>query len=493
MSSPSPRPNIVFVLTDDLAVWDLETMPKLKALITDRGTSFSNFFVNLSQCCPSRASILRGQYAHNTEIYGNYPPEGGFQKFHSSTKEISTIAVWLHDAGYRTMLVGKYLNGYPAKHDLQFIPPGWDEWYSPVKGDAYGQFNYTLNENGTLVRYGHRPEDYGMDVYRRKSTDFIRRMAKEGKPFFCYISVYAPRAPSTPAPRPANLFPDAKAPRTPNFNEEDVSDKPRHIRSHALLSAEEIRKIDEHHRKRIQSLQAVDEMIEDLMAILATTGQIENTYIFFSSDNGFHLGNQRQVLGKQSPYEEDIRVPLIVRGPGVTRGRQVDLLVGNIDLAPTWAELAGVRIPDWVDGFSLVPLWGSKPLSSDSWRRAYFLQCGNPDEMPGGSFHPTAPMWLVEGILEPPDEDEKPRQAAFFGDTPKAAFEVPPFYGIRTAEYTYIEYVTGKWELYDLRQDPYQLENRVERGDPALVDQLSGRVRFLKRCSGPTCRNEPRK
>jgi N-acetylglucosamine-6-sulfatase len=491
MPSSSPRPNIIFVLTDDLAVWDLEAMPKLKALITDQGTSFSNFFVNLSQCCPSRASILRGQYAHNTEIYGNYPPEGGFQKFHSSAKEISTVAVWLHDAGYRTMLAGKYLNGYPTKHDLRFIPPGWDEWYSPVKGDAYGQFNYTLNENGTLVHYGHRPKDYGTDVYRVKSTDFIRRMAKEGKPFFCYLSVYAPHTPATPAPRHMNLFPDARAPRTPNFNEEDVSDKPRHIRSQPLLSAEEIRKIDEHHRKRLQSLQAVDEMIEDLLETLTTTGQIENTYIFFSSDNGFHLGNHRQFLGKQSPYEEEMRVPLLVRGPGVARGRQVDLLTGNIDLAPTWAELAGVKIPDWVDGFSLVPLWSPRPLSSDSWRHAYLLQCGNPDETGKDSHHPIAPTWLVDGTLEPPDDIEELRRAGFLGDTPKGVFEVPPFYGIRTAEYTYIEYVTGERELYDLRRDPYQLENKVERVNPELVDQLSARVRFLKKCAGYTCRNEP--
>jgi arylsulfatase A-like enzyme/predicted TIM-barrel fold metal-dependent hydrolase len=445
------RPNIIFILTDDQDASSIAFMPKLKALLMDQGVSFSNFFVSFPLCCPSRATILRGQYAHNTQILGNRPPDGGFEKFYSLGEENSTIATWLKAVGYRTMYVGKYLNGYPGGVALTHVPPGWDEWYSAVRGNAYGEYNYTLNENGRLVTYGNKPEDYGTDVYARKSVDFIQRTAKEGKPFFIHLSVYAPHSPATPAPRHENLFLDAKAPRTPNFNEEDVSDKPAHIRNRPILTDKEIAQIDEQYRKRLQSLQAVDDAIASLVDTLKATEQLDKTYIFFTSDNGFHLGNHRLMMGKIAPYEEDIRVPLIVRGPGVPVGRTVEHLTGNVDLALTWAELAGAKAPDFVDGRSLVSLLGDNPPSTDSWRQAFLLENGNLER---GS----------QGLA------------------------IPPYRAIRTKEYLYVEYNTGERELYDFNKDPYELQSLHATADPALIKQLTSRLEELRRCAAASCR-----
>ncbi|HXF04645.1 MAG TPA: sulfatase-like hydrolase/transferase [Blastocatellia bacterium] len=478
------RPNIIFILTDDLDAHSIAFMPKLKALLIDQGVSFSNFFVSFSLCCPSRATILRGQYAHNTQILANRPPDGGFEKFHSLGEENSTVATWLQAAGYRTMYVGKYLNGYPQGVALTYVPPGWTEWYSPVKGNPYSEYNYTLNENGKLVTYGNKPEDYGTDVYARKSVDFIQRMAKEGKPFFIHLSVYAPHGPATPAPRHENMFPDVRAPRTPNFNEEEVSDKPAYIRDRAPLPSSAIALIDEQYRKRLQSLQAVDDALASVIDALKATNQLDKTYIFFSSDNGFHLGNHRLAMGKVAPYEEDIRVPLIVRGPGVPAGRTIDHLVGNVDLAPTWAELAGAKVPDFVDGRSLVPLLGKTPPPIESWRQALLLENGpvNPQRrrLRRGNFR-TA----LNGVLEPEDSlPGRPQQR------PRGA--IPAYRGIRTRDHLYVEYVTGERELYDLRRDPYQLQNLYSTTDPQVRAQFSEWLAALSQCRGEDCRTVDR-
>ena len=381
-------------------------MPKLKSLITDQGLTFTNYFVSMSLCCPSRSTTLRGQYPHNTQILGNQLPTGGFQKFYQLGEEKSTIAVWLQAAGYRTMLAGKYLNGYPEQNNVKYIPPGWNEWYVAVHGDAYSEFNYTLNENGKQVVYGNKPEDYGTDVYVNKAVDFIQRSAQDGKPFFVYLAPYAPHAPYTPAPRHANLFPDLIAPRTPNYDEADVSDKPAFIRDRPLLTQRQMDMIDQVYRKRLQSLQAVDEGIETIVNTLKANGQLDNTYIFFTSDNGYHLGNHRQVVGKIAPYEEELRVTMIVRGPGVPAGRTLEHLTGNVDLAPTWADLAGAKAADFVDGRSLVPLMRDSPPPLSQWRQAFALENG-PDRIDETGVTATPTPDTEQQLLEPQDQDEK--------------------------------------------------------------------------------------
>jgi N-acetylglucosamine-6-sulfatase len=484
---PASRPNIVFILTDDLDYAAIPYMPTLKALIADQGVTLTNFFISMPLCCPSRATILRGQYGHNTEIMGNDLPFGGFSKFYELGEEESTIAVWLQGAGYRTMMIGKYLNAFPDRSDLMHIPAGWTEWYSPVDGDPYTQYDYTLNENGQQVAYGHEPADYGTDVYAAKTLEFIERSVQAGQPFFAHVSLYAPHWPTTPAPRHADLFADAQAPRTPSFDEEDVSDKPSYIRDLPRLTQSDIARIDEEWRNRLRSMQAVDELIEAVVKTLEANGQLENTYLFFTSDNGYHLGNHRQVLGKTAPYEEETRVTMIVRGPGVPAGQTRDHLAGNIDLAPTWAELAGAGLPEFVDGRSLVPLLGNSPPPLSEWRHCFLLEHAPyeaPGRLPAAAASPTN---TPEGVMEPPDPEDE-----YASGTPaalKSGKEALPYRGIRTEDYLYVEYPTGEQELYDLRKDPYQIENIVHSAEPALVEELSARLSELAACAGEECRS----
>ncbi|MBI5879987.1 MAG: sulfatase [Chloroflexi bacterium] len=479
------KPNIVFVLTDDLDAAEIQFMPKLKSLIADQGMTFDNYFVAMSLCCPSRATTLRGQYPHNTEILGNSLPTGGFQKFFQLGEEKSTVAVWLQDAGYRTMLAGKYLNGYPDKSNAMYIPPGWTEWYSAMKGNPYSEYNYTLNENGKQVAYGKTAQDYGADVYVRKTTDFIQRSAKDGKPFFVYLAPYAPHSPYTPAPRHADLFPGAKAPRTPNYNEADVSDKPAYIKDRPLLTTKQMDTIDQDYRKRLQALQAVDEGIEAIVNALKASGQLDNTYIFFTSDNGYHLGNHRQITGKITPYQEELRVTMIVRGPGVPAGKTVPHLSGNADLAPTWADLAGAKLPDFVDGRSLVPLMRGSSIPLDQWRQVYPIENG---EMRAARTQSTPGLIPVTdaGLLEQPDGDAN-RMAAL-STAQQNRLAVPPLRGIRMQTTSYIEYNTGEKEYYDIQADPYQLQNLAGKADPKLLAVLSARVKALAACKGAACR-----
>ena len=467
-------------------------MPKLQSLVGEQGITLSNFIISMPLCCPSRASILRGQYGHNTQIMGNDLPYGGFLKFQQLGHEESTIATWLQDAGYRTMLAGKYLNAFPDEKDPMHIPPGWTEWYSPIAGEPFEEYDYTLNENGTQVRYGRNPEDYGTDVYAQKTIDFIQRTAASGQPFFAHVSIYAPHWPTTPAPRHANLFPDAIAPRSPNFNEEDVSDKPSYIRDLPSLTEEDISKIDMEWRLRLQAMQAVDEMVEAIIETLESSGQLENTYLFFASDNGFHFGSHRQVLGKTSPYDEEVRVPLIVRGPGIPNGSSLEHLAGNIDLAPTWADIAGITPPDFVDGRSLLSLLGPTPPATSSWRQCFLLEHAPYDLQSNSTISPVMRSLSRISLVE--------QQAPILHSRSESIVSLPvstealPYRALRSYQFLYVEYPTDEVELYDLEKDPYQLDNIAPIANPQLVETLAARLGDLYTCTGENCRsveNEP--
>lgn len=475
-TSGNRRPNIVLILTDDMTLADLEYMPETTRLIADQGASFSQYLVSMSLCCPSRVCILRGQYPHNSQIVGNKPPAGGFQKMYDLGLEESTVAVWLQEQGYRTALIGKYLNGYPGAAGPTYIPPGWDEWYVPAGDElmndfAYQGFNYFLNENGEIVQYGNAAQDYTTDVFAGKAVDFIQRSGEEGQPFFVYAATYAPHRPSVPAPRHADLFEEIQLPASPSINEEDISDKSRFFGRNPLLTDEQVEDLRRQYRLRIQSLQAVDEMVAAIYAALAEAGQLDNTYIFFTSDNGYHLGEHRLLAGKNTPFEEDIRVPLLVRGPGIRAGTVIDELTGNIDLAPTFAELAGVTPPDFVDGRSLVPLLKNQIVFS--WREGYLLRReASVDETV--SLDPV-PALGPPGEVEPPDSIYDNRAGG-------------QFIALRTAEYTYVEFKNGDKELYDLKNDPYQLENIYETAEPEFLAKLHEWLKILRDCRAETCR-----
>jgi len=449
---PDAQPNIVFIMSDDQDIATVQYMPRVQELLAAQGVSFANSFVTSSICCPSNVTALTGQYTFNHGVLNNVLPTGGFQKFvnmrtdgdPATQGDESTLATWLDDAGYNTARVGKYLVSYPD--DSTYVPPGWDEWYSTYGGSGQ-YFNYAMNENGQVVRYGSAPEDYGTDVLTAKAVDFIERAeANDEQPFFLQFTPSAPHGanplrngPPIPAPRHVGMFAGATAPRTPSFNEADVSDKPPAISSRPLLTDAQIAAIDSEYQTRLEALQALDEGIGQIVDTLAAQGELENTYIVFTSDNGYHLGQHRAFDGKFDVYEEDIRVPLIIRGPGVSEGVTVEQMAVNIDLAPTMARW-GQAAPDRVmDGQSLTPLLGE-----------------------GGETQPWRNDFLVELYRHLPPAQN--------GDVIKA---------VRTEHEIYVEYQSGPREHYDLRTDPYQLQNTYATADPAHIAELSQRLAEL--------------
>lgn len=472
-------PNIVFILTDDQSLPTLAQMPLVKSLLTDQGTTFSRHYVSLSLCCPSRIAGLRGQYAHNTSIYRNGPPDGGFEAIYNLKLEQSTIATWLQGAGYRTAMFGKYLNGYPdAAPTSNYIPPGWNEFVSPNDGLPYRGFNYSLNDNGHTVVHGEADADYLTDVLSAKVVDFINRSADQypDKAFFVYLAPYAPHAPATPARRHENLFNDAQLPRTGSFNEADVSDKPAWVRALPLLDADQIDQMDKLYRNRLRSLQAVDEMVQAVIQALQAKGLLEDTYIMFASDNGHHQGQHRMDTGKMTAYEEDIRVPLIVRGPGVPKGASVTLMTANVDYAPTLAEIGGATAPSFVDGRSLLPLLRGQTPSS--WRQVLLLEhkLDGPDDL--ALFQRAQ----TRGTLEPPD----PFDLTLGGAGP----EIANFTGLRTtAGLTYVEYETGEHELYDNLSDPFQLTSAYGSASSDLKNRLASQTATLSTATGAALRS----
>jgi N-acetylglucosamine-6-sulfatase len=435
-SSTSEQPNIIFVLTDDLDFASTQKMPQISSLLADQGTSFEEAFVSHSVCCPSRSTILTGLYDHNHHVLGNEPPAGGFQKFLSEGHEENTIAVRLQEAGYQTAFFGKYLNGYPAG-DPTHVPPGWEEWYGKLDGQRL--YNYRLNENGEEVSYGNEPEDFFTDVLSGQATDFVQRAAPDSKPFFMYVAPTAPHGPATPAERHKGAFSEEEPPRPPSFDEEDVSDKPSQIQGTERISEDDASTIDDYYRQRLESMLAVDDMVGSLVQELEGSGELDNTFIFFTSDNGFEQGEHRRKTGKNQAYEESSHVPLLVRGPGVPAGSETAKLALNTDFAPTFADLAGAEFP--ADGRSLVPLLGGD------------------EDLP----------WRTSVLLE-----RLPTQRGY--------------QAIRTGTHKYVEYNNGEKEVYDLEADPYELDNVYESADPSLLKDLKAKLEALKSCSEDGCR-----
>ncbi|MGH3028971.1 MAG: sulfatase family protein, partial [Gaiellaceae bacterium] len=351
-AQPAPAaqasPNVVVIMTDDQTVESMRVMTNVRRLLRDRGATFSQSFVTFALCCPSRATFLTGQYAHNHGVLGNAPPTGGYAKLDHT----NTLPVWLQQAGYYTAHLGKYLNGY-GRTDPREIPPCYDEWRGSVDPSTYRFYDYTLNENGTLNTYGRV---YQTDLYARKAVNIINRRAPQAQPFFLSVAFLAPhsggprepddpvgQATPVPAPRHRNDFASAPLPRPPGFNERNVSDKPVGIRNRPLLGPARIAKIRENYQQRLESILAVDEAVARIVAALRSTGELDETLIVFTSDNGFFHGEHRVPAGKVLVYEPSVRVPLIIRGPSVPAGARRSSLVANIDLAPTILDAANAR------------------------------------------------------------------------------------------------------------------------------------------------------
>jgi N-acetylglucosamine-6-sulfatase len=468
---PQKNPNIVLLMSDDQAVESLRFMPILDRKLANAGVTFTNSFASFPLCCPSRATMLTGQYPDNHGVRTNQQPSGGYAEY--APQSGNSLPVWLQKSGYYTGHVGKFLNGYGATSPDTEVPPGWSEWYGSLDdpdgfvGGTYTMYGYTLNENGSVVHYGSTPDvvdpaTYQTDVYAAKAEDFIRRRAPKRKPFYLSVAPLAPHSEAAScncagdqpraAPRHQGLLNSEPVPRPPSFNEADVSDKPADVRSQTLMNQTQINAVDARYRARAESLLAIDEMIENLIGALKDKGELKNTVFIYTSDNGFFHGEHRVRNGKVRHYEESSGVPLIMRGPGIPKNKRRSQLAANIDLAPTILDFANGKARRPMDGRSLVPLAEDKRFDPG---RAVLIEAFN------------------NADLSDPD-----------------AVNVA-YSAVRTNRYVYAE--TGaEQELYDLESDPFELQSR--HNDPSLAAvkaDLDALLAKLTSCAGKNCAVRP--
>jgi arylsulfatase A-like enzyme len=450
------RPNIVVLLTDDQEPASMRVMKTVSKELKRKGVTMKRYYNNFPLCCPSRTTLLTGQYAHNHRVLSNQAPDGGYGLFNELHGD-NNLAVWLQEAGYATSYVGKFLNEYAQPDEYgtlpRDVPDGWDDWRVLAPSNAQ-YFGYTLNQNGRLTEFGEREQDYSTDVFTTKAKRFIRRSSQASQPFFLTLGYAAPHGGgggepgrscnrgAVPAPRDLGTLKKKKKGALPtSFNEADVSDKPRAVRRLPKLSAPEIADVTRKYRCALGSLLSVDDGVDRVLSRLKAKGELARTYVIFTSDNGFLNGEHRLPEGKVKPYEESIRVPLLIRGPGIPRGKTAKDLAINADLAPTITKLTGATPGLSMDGQSLFP----------------------------AAVHPRT---------------ERGRELLL---------EAGDFRGIRTQRYVYVEHKAGARELYDLDRDPYELRN-VASG-PAYANvkaKLSERLRRLNRCRGGDCHTRPR-
>jgi N-acetylglucosamine-6-sulfatase len=351
------KPNIIVIMTDDQDDGPLFAMPHTKAFLVDHGTRFTNSFVSQSTCGPSRVSFLTGQYVHNHGATNNSAES--YRVF--QRRESDTLAVWLQKAGYKTAMIGKFINGYKSSDP---IPAGWNEWNVSLE-DSY--YEYDLNENGRIVHYGNSSSDYSTDVLAKKAVRFV---ANEGsKPFFMIVGTRAPHKdhgmPPIPARRDTGKFDALQLSKAPDFNERDVTDKPTVTRNLPILTRADVGNLTIHFRKQEESLIAVDDLIEAIRNALISKGALQNTMLILTSDNGYMLGEHRWMNTKGVTYENSIRVPLLMRGPGIAHGDARTQLVSNVDLTATilqWAGALAEHKPN-LDGRSLHALLERRALN----------------------------------------------------------------------------------------------------------------------------------
>ncbi|MFL5834612.1 MAG: sulfatase [Solirubrobacterales bacterium] len=518
--SADERPSFVVIQTDDETLDQLyaslnvggievQAMPYTLSLIANRGVAFNRYYVPYPLCCPSRTSLLTGRYSHNNNVRGNVPPNGGFTGFAARQAYSHNIATWLQGAGYRTIHIGKFLNGYGDEpfDEGRDVPPGWNAWHTVLRADTNHYFyGYTLNNNGTLEgpygdpgswetrEYGERddfgcpsaplngkPCFYETDTFNTLAWQELTQQTSPEQPFYLQLDYTAPhgdfRRPAGPEPalRHYNTFAGAPYPhgRAEGFNEGNVNDKPRFIREAPYLSLNEIHTYRVYYQKALESLRAIDEGVKLIVDTLGGLHRLRNTYIIFTSDNGFFYGEHRLTGGKFLAYEPATHLPLLIRGPGIKPGTATGELAANIDIAPTILELAGVEADKSIDGRSLVPFMRDPALRT---RRPILFE----------SFVETAD---VEANGEPTAQRARVSGA---GKGPKAGASIvaPPkdYLGIRLGPYKYIEWPSGEKELYDITKDPYELNNLVRVGNLSPIRAfLHAQLIRLESCVGRAC------
>ncbi|MDH5682456.1 MAG: sulfatase, partial [Spirochaetota bacterium] len=456
-------------LTDDQTYGTVKYMTNTVSSLADKGVTFTNGFVSDSSCCETRASLLRGQYQQNYKTKELSQKAITAPWFKKLELEKVTLATELKKKGYRTALIGKYLNGYSQIKD--HVPPGWDIWNALAwpkitkkvrMTKKFRYFKYYLNENGKVNFYGDKEKDYQTDVLAQKAMDFLKSSSKDNKPFFLYLTPFAPHGPKIPAKRHRKSLRSTKAPRPMSFNEKDISDKPSWIKNAISLKKQHINYIDREYKKQLQTLLSVDEMISKIINYLEKTDQIDNTYIFFLSDNGLSYGEHRRLWGKFTAYEEHIRVPFIVRGPGIGKGKKSHHFALEIDLFPTIAEITGINAPDFIDGRSLLPILKKPNDSSINWRNTFLIQ-----------------HWW-QGVKNKKQTYLNP----FYPPHPTK------YIGFRSRKYKYVHYIIdNEHELYNLEKDPYELENIYHKINLKSKKELFNYLTKLSKCKGKECRD----
>ena len=419
----SPPLNVVLILSDDERVDGSSVMQNVHRLLAGHGITFANYHVTTSECGPSRASILQGQYSHDTGVLDNFGPHG-FPAFDQK----SNLAVWLHNSGYRTALVGKYLNDYTLDGD-NAIPPGWDDWQAMDSVPMEKYYNYRLDENGRLVHYGRAPSDYSTTVLTQKATSFIARQ-KRSKPFFLYFAPTAPHLPAIPAKQDQGRLVDLAPLHTPSIDERNIGDKPWRAWHGDLLKAAADLYQNHVRQRQLESLYALDRSVAKIVSTLRQRKLLDHTVVIYTSDNGFLWGEHR-LGGKLWPYEESTHVPLVVRTPWrVGNGTVNTEPVLNIDLASTISRLAGVTPGKVQDGRSFVPFLHGRSVR---WRHAFIVEYLGRDQLREGG--------------------------------------PPPYVAVHTRRYLYVEYRRGWRELYDLHRDPWELRNLAAQPKYASVSR----------------------
>jgi arylsulfatase A-like enzyme len=486
--------NVVFILTDDMSSSELAGMPNVESLIAGEGTTFNEAYISFPLCCPSRATMLSGQYMHNHGVHGNFPPNGSWFKFRSH--ESNDLPVWLQGDGYYNVHIGKYMNGYSVVDNSLPVPEGWNEWYGKVSEDAL-YFDYNLIEKTSLnaipriTFYGDQPTDYQTDVFGDRAVDFVQDSATSHEPFWLNLWFNSPHGPFDPAPRDLYRLAGTPLPKLPAFNEKDISDKPKWLRKQVRkpLRKKQITLIDKERRRQQEQLLSVDQSVGELVAALKSKGILDDTYIIFASDNGFFRGEHRIASGKYLPYDPAARVPLIIRGPGIPHGGISDELVWNGDITQTIEQIASGSENPAVDGRSFLPYAENPALRST---RPVLLEG---DTGPGGtgaeSAHSSAARARVarvhvagrRGVRNLDQERDAIRSAAHNTDT------APAYRSIRTDRYEYTVYANGQTELYDMKRDPAQLHSLAADPRYRLVRKwLFDHLAVLTTCAGAACR-----
>jgi len=526
------RPNLVVFLTDDQDV-DLggfSPLAKTHQHLSQKGMSLSNAYASTPICCPSRASILTGRYMHNTEVLTNSVSGGCSSKAWRDGQENKSFAAYLQKAGYVTMYAGKYLNEYgkagAGGGNVSHIPKGWDFWAGLVGNSRY--YNYTLSSNGKPEHHkDNYTKDYLTDVIRRKAIQFLSQYSStsQSSPFLMVLSPPAAHAPFTPAPQYANHFPNQTAPRTKAFNikEPDGSKFIKHWLLQTkpeVMDAKTIEKVDQVFRNRLRTLLSVDDLVGKVVNFVESHALSHNTYFFFTSDHGYHLGQFGMPIDKRLPYEFDLRVPMVVRGPGIPANTSTDSPVVLIDLAPTLLDLAGVEVPATMDGLSFASLL--KPNSTN--------RVSSPSTVSGDTLRPVQETGeenldqekaeIVSNVSDITSRDSFLVEYTGEGsarssdtscgqqlnnDLPNLA-ECSAQFGckcqdsknntyacvrtISAQENTvFCQFEDGKnfTEMYNLKQDPAQLMNLATLLQKDTLDHYQKLLAILKNCKGPDC------